>query len=687
MVISLCNLCATALRKGLGFRTDKRGNVAMIFALAIIPLLMAVGVSVDYVRSADAEATMQSAADSAAIAAAVDGTLAPDQKTMLAAREVARSMSGKAWINYDPASLTLTIGDSGTHTVAFNAKINTTVMGALGFDTLSLSTTATAIAGSDKSLEIALALDNTGSMANDMTGLKAAASGFLTAVFQKAPKGKLKVGIVPFVAAVNPGKQYIDNAQMSDYLAQSENHGYLLNFQWSRGIRGCDWPPSPPCTVNCGGGGPAWTGPGKGGGSDKKTTFLGKSWLERILGHAGAQFAYATSELIGMKAAHAQSSGGTTPATDFNGMNATWVPYNFTDPRGVVIPLKLPANGNAGNNFVLPNNGQDCAIQNPKVNHFDLFNRIPGASWKGCVEARPDPYDVTDEPPNNSDPNSKFVPYFWRSEPTVDGTIHAANNPFSNNYLANFPPVASDFLDQAGFAQPNDYNSVHDLMKYSGTNNGSTIAIQESGPDTAGPNRACPNAVTPLTDNVTTLQSEINNLVHWYGGGTVTSEGLMWAWRVLSPNLPYATAAAYDKTKVDKYIVLMSDGVNDVQDNGPRDSSGLPNSDVYSDYTAYGALTANRGFAPGINHNWGGINNFTDARAALNERFQTACANAKAKGIVVYTIYFREDDPTAINYLQQCSGVNNFYKAANAIELQGAFAKIAASIYAVRLSR
>ncbi len=674
-------LRASASQAFNNFGRDKNGNIAMIFALSLIPVMGAVGLGIDYLRASDAETTMQAASDTAALAAAIDLTLTYQQKKDRAVGAVQAAMQLKPWINYDPSGIDLTITADGAHTVSFPATMDTSIIAVLGYQTMNLSTTATALAGSDKSLEIALALDNTGSMVNDMTSLKSAASSFVTTLFQKAPKGKLKVGLVPFVAAVNPGKSFIDNAAMADYQAQSPNHGYLLSSQWVRGS-GCNYPPQPPGPGPSPGPSPTPTGPGKSGGSDKKHT-----WLENMFGSAGSKLAYVSSELFGMKAAHAQSKGGTTPATDFTGMTNTWSPYTLIDPAGNSIPLHVPT-ATGGNNYSFTSDG--CVLINPTVNHFDLFNRIPGASWKGCVEARPDPYDMTDDAPNESDARSKFVPYFWPSEPTSNNSV--INDPasfYNNNYLANHPvPLANDRLDSWGFAADDGGGAVKDLMKYSGTNNGSTIKISEAGPDTVGPNKSCPNEVTPLSSDPILLNAEINKLMHWYGGGTVTSEGLMWAWRVLSPNLPYATAQPYDPSKVKKYIVLMSDGVNDVVDNGPRNGDGNPSAEIWTDYTAYGAMWDSRGFAPGVpGSGWNTVKNFDDARAILNERFQTACTNAKAKGITVYTIYFREDDPVAINYLQQCSGVNNFYRAANADQLRSAFSEIASSIYAVRLSK
>lgn len=44
---------------------------------------------------------------------------------------------------------------------------------------------------------------------------------------------------------------------------------------------------------------------------------------------------------------------------------------------------------------------------------------------------------------------------------------------------------------------------------------------------------------TPLTLGGAVV-NKIENLNFWQSGGAIVSEGLMWAWRTLSPNAPFA---------------------------------------------------------------------------------------------------------------------------------------------------
>ena len=50
------------------FRRDQRGNIAVIFTVALIPLISAIGCAVDYSLATRMKAKLQSAADAASIA-------------------------------------------------------------------------------------------------------------------------------------------------------------------------------------------------------------------------------------------------------------------------------------------------------------------------------------------------------------------------------------------------------------------------------------------------------------------------------------------------------------------------------------------------------------------------------------------------------------------------------------------
>ena len=51
------------------FRRDRRGNIAVVFAIACVPLISAIGCAVDYSNATRVRAKLQSAADAASLAA------------------------------------------------------------------------------------------------------------------------------------------------------------------------------------------------------------------------------------------------------------------------------------------------------------------------------------------------------------------------------------------------------------------------------------------------------------------------------------------------------------------------------------------------------------------------------------------------------------------------------------------
>src|SRR3954469_4010739 len=66
--VSLADRCVVRTRHAArAFRVDRSGNVALIFALALIPVFGAVGVAVDYSRANAARTAMQAALDAAAL--------------------------------------------------------------------------------------------------------------------------------------------------------------------------------------------------------------------------------------------------------------------------------------------------------------------------------------------------------------------------------------------------------------------------------------------------------------------------------------------------------------------------------------------------------------------------------------------------------------------------------------------
>jgi Flp pilus assembly protein TadG len=196
------------------FRAARGGNVVITFALATIPVVGGVGAAVDYSRANSAKTALQAAIDSAAL------ILSKDAQTLTQAQLASKADAiVKANFNY-PQATNLTITptfsnpQSGSFTLnlAATAKVPTTFT-AMWQPTMLIGADAEVQWGM-KRLELALALDNTGSMqsSNKMTQLKAAAKNLLKTLQTAAKKpDDIKIAIIPFDTTVNLGTSYKNN--------------------------------------------------------------------------------------------------------------------------------------------------------------------------------------------------------------------------------------------------------------------------------------------------------------------------------------------------------------------------------------------------------------------------------------------------------------------------------------------
>lgn len=182
------------------FRQDQRGNFLMMFGLALVPLMGVVGVAVDYSRASNARQALNAAINSAALMAARDAQKLTD------AQVTARV---NAWIRDNlPADVkdqfstaTVTIDRTArTIKVTAHANVPTTVARVLGNTEMPVASSSQSTWGTNK-IELALVLDNTGSMASSgkMTALKQASKDLIQIMKDASlDPEQIKISIVPF---------------------------------------------------------------------------------------------------------------------------------------------------------------------------------------------------------------------------------------------------------------------------------------------------------------------------------------------------------------------------------------------------------------------------------------------------------------------------------------------------------
>lgn len=159
------------------FRRDKRGNVAIIFTVAAIPLISAIGCAVDYSLATRMKAKLQSAADAASIAALSQkspGFLAASVMTgngsvtngVTDANNVFdANMNGIT--GYQNLVRTSTVTKTGiklTASVTFTADVPVTFLKVIGYQKLSVTGLSSSAATLPPYLDFYLTLDVSGSM-------------------------------------------------------------------------------------------------------------------------------------------------------------------------------------------------------------------------------------------------------------------------------------------------------------------------------------------------------------------------------------------------------------------------------------------------------------------------------------------------------------------------------------------
>jgi Flp pilus assembly protein TadG len=198
------------------FRTAERGHIVMTFALATVPVMGFVGSAVDYSRANSAKAAMQAAVDSTALMLSKDAqtlTTAQLNQKATAYFQALFNRTDVSNIVITPAFTSPSAGDFRIDVIG-TGKVATSFTKVFGQQTLNINVSSEVLWGIKK-LELALALDNTGSMASSskMTELKKAVHTLLDTM-KKAAKtpGDIKVAIIPFDTTVNLGTSYKNEA-------------------------------------------------------------------------------------------------------------------------------------------------------------------------------------------------------------------------------------------------------------------------------------------------------------------------------------------------------------------------------------------------------------------------------------------------------------------------------------------
>ncbi|MCO5072640.1 MAG: hypothetical protein M9944_15685 [Rhizobiaceae bacterium] len=298
---------------------------------------------------------------------------------------------------------------------------------------------------------------------------------------------------------------------------------------------------------------------------------------------------------------------------------------------------------------------------------------VAAASWSGCVESRPFPYNTNDEKPNAAAPDTLYVPMFGPDE-AGDFNYNAS----SRDNLVNFNAYNTWWNDDWG------NNSVSSSEAKSRQRNAEKYFIPlpsgYSAPSSDdGPNASCTTtAITPLTDvtvsaGVTKVKNAIDAMQAT--GATNVPEGIAWGWRTLSSQAPFTGGRSETERGNDKVIIVLTDGANTYYTPSSLGSSDYAGNQ--SIYSAYGYARLNNGNPGRIFSGTSSAVSKTDFSnsnysKAMNEQFLKTCENANGgdtggygANIIIMTVALdlnasQSADSEQLSMLKKCASRSRY---------------------------
>ncbi len=199
------------------FKSDERGDVAMIFGLVATAVLFLAGMAVDYSRIVRVKDRVAQAVDAASLAAGralLDGKLTDSEIQNMALtffNENVKSARSGAVIGVPSIRINR---DSGSVDIDVATKVNMTLARIGGFKVMDVPVTSSAIF-QQRDIEVGMALDITGSMKEvpskggqrKIDALKGAFNNFADHLIPAVPTAgqRVRIALAPYSASVNLG--------------------------------------------------------------------------------------------------------------------------------------------------------------------------------------------------------------------------------------------------------------------------------------------------------------------------------------------------------------------------------------------------------------------------------------------------------------------------------------------------
>ncbi|MGC2087770.1 MAG: TadE/TadG family type IV pilus assembly protein, partial [Bradyrhizobium sp.] len=524
------------------FGSDPSGNIAITFALALIPILTFVGAAVDYSRANAAHSAMQSALDTTALMLSRDisqGTITTANLTTAANNYFKALYTSKDAPN-PTVTVTYATNTSTGSNIILNASgsITTDFMKIAGFPTMGFNASSTTAWGNVK-MRVALALDNTGSMAQDnkLPALKNAVAGSGGLIDQlsnlaKTP-GDVYISVIPFAKVVNVGatNNYAQNwIDWTDWLnpptTQPNNGSYQANLPINWHAVG----PKAKCPFTSSNSGFTCVA--------SPTSTSGQSYIP----------------------SSGTYSGYICPSVDANShtkYNGCWVSTLVSSTPGV---------------FCSGSNSCSCPVDS-SGNAVSQCSCTGTGSSKSCTGllydhnwTQPGPNDTAD---NTNQPRVNAVVgwtyhKYTSSNPTAT-VVNAWNAPSTN-------PISSWTGCITDRSQPNDATTVQPSGTYDMTTLFPANEYYENSESYCASNNSPQlEPIIPLSYDWSSLKTAINAMQPT--GGTNQAVGLAWAAQSLIPSGILNAPAEDSNTTYNRVIIILSDGLN-TEDRWPDNGNG-----------------------------------------------------------------------------------------------------------------
>ncbi|MEN5363203.1 TadE/TadG family type IV pilus assembly protein [Brevundimonas intermedia] len=632
--------------RGLAARlsSDRGGNVVMIFALVMPALIMIILGGIDISRITTIKARVQDALDAAALAAARSPYTETDDLEAVALVALKANLRNSD-AEYADEELSIVLTEEQVVVADLRVQVKTLVAnvilppyGKILDDTLPVSVHSE-VNRSSKNIEVALALDITGSMDNctrncpavsKIEALKAAAKELVDIVVQDQQSPYYsKIALVPYSMGVNAG-DYADDVR-----------GPLLST--SRSISSATWLTGSVKTIS--------------DISRASTAIVSASGHGFVRGDKVV--IWSAEKMVSLNGTPLTVGAVDTNRFELSGINSR----NFNQFSGSAYVAKCART--------------DCSIVITAAQH--------GLSTAG---------DAAYLTSMGGLAQLDGIGFAVR---TVTNNTATLSLDGSSSRLASVAKGGASYTSGGQLACGTDGCTVRDFVNQTGVwtrQTSSTCVSERAGTEAysdakpagastyvgrsyPGAGNACPSvSIVPLTSVKKTITDKIDEFVAV--GSTAGHIGLAWAWYMVSPNFGVwsgdAVPARNDPTKTLKAVVLMTDG----EFNTPY---------------FRGVIAADAGSGSG------GIDTHINQAAANGSSFYQSfelCKKIRDSGVIIYTVGF--DIPDAANLvgdidsagelMQRCaSGAARAFQASNSTDLTEAFRDIGRDITRLRISR